>query len=52
MPGSAVTLGDAPEFEAQNKFLRRHILAIDVQAYSPYQQLRIEIVGPISLVPT
>ena len=37
---------NAPEIEAQNKFLRRMISSvIDVLAYSPYQQLRIEIVG-------
>jgi hypothetical protein len=39
----AAALGDAPEIEAQNKFLRRNIFAIDVLTYSPYQQLRIEI---------
>ena len=43
--GGAATLGDAPEIEAQNKFLRRNIFPIDVLAYSPYQQLQIEIVG-------
>src|SRR5271155_2023935 len=41
----AAALGDAPEIEAQNKFLRRNIFAIDVLAYCPYQQLRIEIAG-------
>ena len=46
MARSAATLGDAPgNRSAQNKFLRRNIFSIDVLAYSPYQQLRIEIVG-------
>src|SRR5258705_596156 len=45
MARSAAALRDAPEIEAQNKFLRRNIFPIDVLAYSPYQQLRIEIVG-------
>src|SRR5580692_13179281 len=44
MARSAAALGDAPEIEAQNKFLRRNIFPIDVLAYSPNQQLRIEIV--------
>src|SRR5216683_7320537 len=34
----AAALGDAPEIEVQDKFLRRNILAIDVLAYAPYQQ--------------
>src|ERR1700730_7187744 len=45
MPRIAAALGDAPEIEAQNKFLCRNILAINVLANSRYQQFRIEIVG-------
>jgi len=48
MPRIAAALGDAPEIEAQNKFLCRNILAINVLANSRYQQFRIEIVGPIN----
>ena len=44
-PNHTFAAADAPEIEAQNKFLRRNIFAIDVLAYSPYQQLRIEIAG-------
>ena len=52
MARSAAALGDAPEIEAQNKFLRRNIFSIDVPAYSPYQQpSESRSSGPISPCP-